>query len=381
MSSGRPRHPVPFARPTLGFGPLVLFVLLPLLASCESRVDDEYRGSSLLHIEGRVVIADAEAGDDLIPALAFPSHHGTLFVDVDVRGDFPNNFSLDVYEPPPASAIYSSDDSPLIPQGTHLAIAYITAMPRNHPDRMVLAKEVYSVPNSELPACATTPACDHVERWCVDEQQLDCRLVGLPSCDGDCQPVLSEGNQSIQLNDDTPGSFAGLSERHVLLWTRDGMSKSSIWLSVLGVKEDLPPGYSLIALGTPRPRESSACTMLSDSGESVPCDDSSPWGPSIEPPPVSAETCLGEECAELFEEEALAQYNRTHGTNYGDLDSLWQDDSSGELDSVYDEVQLLSLQLAMDHGFDISEYPGTVVIRDPNTRLTVRISPDVEPLL
>jgi hypothetical protein len=335
-------------------------LLLSLLVSCDSRVDDDYMGRSLLHLEGRVIIADPQARDDLVPALAFSGRDGVEFMNVEARGDFPNNFSIEIYAPPPNGAIFGHEDDPLIPEGQRVAVANITAIPASHPGRMVLAKHVFSVPNSALPACATTPTCDHVERWCLDELQTDCRVVGLRACDGDCTPVLSEGNEAIQLNDDTPGSIPGLSEQHIVLWTRDGVPSSSVLSHFLGLTEDLPAGYSLVELGAQLDHDAVK-------------DD-----PSLEPL-LAKQGCLGAECAEEFEGEARLRYQRLHQVDPDDLKEQYEAAGDEEAyDALDGELEILALEFAIRVGFDISEYRGTKLVHDPRAKLQIRISPDVE---
>ncbi|MDB4987876.1 MAG: hypothetical protein JWN04_3054 [Myxococcaceae bacterium] len=339
--------------------------LLAAVTACDSRVGSAYQGTSLLHLEGRVVIADANVPDDLVPALAFPSKQGMTFVDVQVHGDFPNNFSLDVFAPPPDSAIATHQLESLLPEGAEVAVAYIAALPRQHVSTFVTANKQQVLDKDSLPACAADPACDHVEKWCTDT--LGCRTVGLPRCESNsCMPLYSEGNDAIHL--DETEAFAGLSESHILVWTRTGLSDSSLFSHLFGIKEDLPPGYSLVEIGMQR-KHSSYDTDQCVSGSA--CED----GPSS--PAPTAANCQGEDCGAVFLDEAFARYNAQHGTAFrsiGDIPS----DSEDAYDAIHDEVWNLALQLAVEHGVDISEYPDAQVIHDAQAKLTVRIAHDVQ---
>jgi hypothetical protein len=325
--------------------------LLPLVAACDSRADDDYRGEALLHLEGRVVIADPNAPDDLVPALLFPGPNGQEVLDVTARGDFPNNFSLEVFAPPPESALFTIEDEAFVPAGTKLGLAYITAISREHPKKFVLAGLVETASAEDLPACADAePACQRIERWCADESREDCRIVGI-TCDGDCPPAYSSGNPAIQINDDSAADmYAGLSEHHLILWTDKGLPKDTVFAQLLGLKEDVAPGYALIEVDTSK-------------------DD-----------PELDQACAGEDCVELFTDAAVERYNEIHGTDYQNtedprLEALPED----EYDRVDDALAVYALEIALEQGYDISELQGTRVIHDETTKLRIRIAPGIEP--
>ncbi|HET6336222.1 MAG TPA: hypothetical protein VFG30_23530, partial [Polyangiales bacterium] len=55
------------------------------------------------------------------------------FVEVGVTGDFPSNFTLDVFDPPPPEAMRQLEDGPAY------AVGAVTALPREHPEGLTTA--------------------------------------------------------------------------------------------------------------------------------------------------------------------------------------------------------------------------------------------------
>src|SRR5687768_1001308 len=98
-----------------------LLLAAVVLAGCDRQVDSDYQGEPLLRIRGNVTIPLGLEGGDLVPAIAFnavsskrrdqrcgndfPYDHVQI-VDVGVTGDFPSNFTLDVFDPPPDEALW-----------------------------------------------------------------------------------------------------------------------------------------------------------------------------------------------------------------------------------------------------------------------------------
>ena len=99
------------------------------LLGCDSQVDSNYQGESLLRINGSVVIPEQFRDQQLVLALVFPAisdrqreilandrraimadHERIL--DVAVQGSFPSGFTLDVFDPAPPEAmgqVFSTD--------------------------------------------------------------------------------------------------------------------------------------------------------------------------------------------------------------------------------------------------------------------------------
>ena len=386
--------------------------MLVFLAACDTRADGDYRGESLLHLEGRVVLADERAPEGLVPALAFSTHHGVEIVDVSVQGQFPADFRMDLYAPPPASAIEVDPRAEAPAEQGEFAIGAITAVAPDHPSQLLVASSTASwrldpqlaLGYADLASCAADQAClragqqcqqdarcDHVERWCLDETDSECRTVGLPKCgsDGaaaDCEPLFSEGNALIVTGELEQKKFAGFSDQYVIVWTRHGMPKTAWYLAALGVQEDLAPGYSLIQLGT-APDDPADSSSASDTDSSAgigtvagtaqsgtdPCA-----GERAPRAPLDSAACLGSQCVELFESETFARYNERHGTSFrclAEVDEL----EFREASEIEDELTYIAEKLAIARGISVAELVGTKVIHDRNIKLSIHISPDAEP--
>jgi len=89
-------------------------------AACSSQVDPEYRGEPLAVITG-AVSADEAGVDGLVPVLGWYNfgrsededdgdHTPALLHEVQVEGEFPNRFTMRVYELPPEKAVAPASD-------------------------------------------------------------------------------------------------------------------------------------------------------------------------------------------------------------------------------------------------------------------------------
>jgi hypothetical protein len=104
-----------------------------LATGCDAQVSPRFTGEALLTITGSVQIQQPDHGDLVVPALAFwiPSKGEVRIQDVEVQGEFPSDFRLDVYEPPPTEAYFEATR-----QGSgepRMAAGYITAVAADHP--------------------------------------------------------------------------------------------------------------------------------------------------------------------------------------------------------------------------------------------------------
>lgn len=404
--------------------PISYVTLLVSVAACDSRADENYQGTSLLHLQGRVVLADESAPESLVPAVAFMTPDGVEIIDVAVQGDFPSNFRMDLYEPPPPTAIIRDMRAEDPAEQGEYAIASITAAPPDHPSKLLFASSSEIWDKTIIPydgcagdpscvraesRCADDPDCAVVERWCLDNTRTECRTVGLPSCatfgwsgepvedeleEADCEPLFSEGNDSIYTYERAIEEFAGYAERHVIFWTRGGLPKTHWELAALGIEEDLAPGYSLVELGEEPPyddsddasgssQEGGALVGSSDSSEDpgdsslpVVCEAESERAPEAPLP----RSCILDECVALFQAETFARYNERHGTSFRCLEEVWEVPA----DDVWEtemELFYISEKLAIAHGLSIAQLIGTKVIHDPKSKLSIRISKDVDPLI
>lgn len=399
--------------------PIGCVTLLASLAACDSRADQDYRGESLLHLEGRVVLADESAPEGLVPAVVYSTRTGLELVDVTVQGQFPADFRLDLYAPPPPSAIAVDTRAELPAEKGEFAIGSITAARPDHLPKLLLASRESSfkvdrqAPTGFLdhPLCAEDPRCLQAgqkcaddarcvsfEEWCVDETEKECRTVGLGSCEtkGDvdeCEPLFSEGNELIFTDTRAVKQFAGFSERYVVFWTRSGLPKTHYYLAALGVEEDLAPGYTLVELGEERDwgHDSDSDSTSAEGSSSSDDDYSEGLAPdealanadpcTQEPPSVAVPgttECIGYSCVELFSAETFARYNERHGTSYrcvAEVDKLDFDEAV----TVGDDLTYIAEKIALAHGLSIAQLVGTKVIHDPSLKLSIRISPDAEP--
>ena len=128
-----------------------------LMFGCDAQVSPRFTGEALLTITGSVQIERPANGDLLVPALAFwiPSKGEARIQDVAVQGEFPSDFRLDVYEPPPAEAYF---------EATHqrsgeprMAAGYITAVAADHPSTIRAAVQQNETVFGCLPAECDEP--------------------------------------------------------------------------------------------------------------------------------------------------------------------------------------------------------------------------------
>jgi len=77
------------------------------LAACSAQADHDYKGEPMMVISGSVEHSEVGLNQDAVPVLGWYAETPTakegvgLFARVDVTGEFPNRFSLKIYEPPP----------------------------------------------------------------------------------------------------------------------------------------------------------------------------------------------------------------------------------------------------------------------------------------
>jgi hypothetical protein len=350
------------------FGARVGFIGLATctLVGCDSRAGSDYPGTAVFHLEGRVVLPPDAPSGSLEPVLTCrASEEKTIIMKVEARGSFPSRFSLDLYEPVPTECMDTPADWLELSGGRRFAFLTIAAMAADHPEAVyVTTLDTGYDDKASDPRCAADPACEAVAHWCVtdDDGSERCKDAYFGGCrpeqDDACKPLYTGGDPAVYMNLDDPGVFAGVSKNYVL-WAESGLPKSTVLAHVLGLTEDIPPGYSVIALGAERVMDECSgddggdCAGASDTGE-----------------------CVGEACAEPFYGEALARYNQRHGTSYATEDDLFSSElSEEELDSAFQELHNAALTLAVEAGVDVSAYVGTRVIRDPMERLDLPLVP------
>jgi hypothetical protein len=229
----------------------------------------DYQGEPLFTLRGTVTVPKEFAGDDLVPVLTFTLQRGPAeasyaqgagyaqeIVDVAVEGSFPSEFRLDIYEPPPESALYFSEGLP------NFAVGHVTAMARSHPSRMKFI--------------ALTEGGLEVDRYCTFdesrcfERRYRCTSEG-PS---DCTLVSTSGDPGLK--------FAGHSMEVTLTYAPEPIEADSAIAFLFGTGEAIPAGYNLFGSE-----------------------------PVQFPPASEVAACLTEAL-----EKANEDYNAAHGTNH-----------------------------------------------------------------
>jgi hypothetical protein len=275
--------------------------LLPAaLLGCSAQAGPAYEGEPLLTLRGKVTIDNPEAPDSLVPALAFYGVSTTNtqgwydVVDVDVQGDFPSNFSLDVLKPPPKDAQWLSG----------MAVGYITAVPPDHAQRIESPLKFDELVKS---GCLPLPGADGGSAASVcTREYMRCEPSNAPqivdettghcyhdvfTCDADflhCTPDHAWGDPTYAK--DMWQDFAGLSRNYLVVYTpsfppanSDATAMSTAYFSwVLNEGRPFDPGYHLVQ-----------AEKLSE--EEV----------------QSALTCV-----QKAQDDAAAAYNAAHGTTW-----------------------------------------------------------------
>ena len=141
-----------------------------LCLGCDPRVGQEYRGEPLLSITGSLTIDDEHDWGSLAPVIAFidptddPAQGERTFqlLDVDSRGDFPAEFTVDLMQPPPAAAMHRVQGMP------SFAIGFVTARPKDHgPEFTVPPYEIPEFPTNEVSERCDGVACYTERRVCL----------------------------------------------------------------------------------------------------------------------------------------------------------------------------------------------------------------------
>jgi hypothetical protein len=152
-------------------------------------------------------------------------------------------------------------------------------------------------------------------------------------------------------NDDTPGPYLALSENAVVVWSDRELARDGVFARLLGLNEDLPAGYSVVALGASR---RDALQEGTDPG-----------------------VCAGGECFEVYADEAYAAFNRAHGTAYDADEGVPE---GPRHDQERDEIEALSLELAVQAGIDIASFADAHVLHAGAARFDVRLVGEPEDL-
>lgn len=252
-----------FSRTALTGGGLLPLVLL----ACSSQAGPDYQGESLMTIHGKVTIENPAAPSSLVPVLTFPSYvtdDGGLLptfsvMDVDVRGDFPSNFTLDVFQPPPEEA-----------RSPWLSFGFIAAMPPDHPKKLVQVRKYDELIKSGClggdDGGLVGGKCEREYMRCepsnapqiVDETTGHC-YHDVYSCDPEfTHCVHDHGYGDPNYAKGLWQNFAGLSRNYMVLYvamatptTGAGVNSGVLLYEwALNGGKPLEPGYHLLRLGT-----------------------------------------------------------------------------------------------------------------------------------
>lgn len=225
------------------------FACLLWLAACGPQASTEYRGEPLLSMSGRVELAlQGQDASALLPALAFIDQQERFhIVEVEVEGEFPAGFTLDVYEKPPGAAFTTASEH--LPGEPQLAFGYITAVTPDHPE--VIENPVQH--GSGSLACADDVSCSvgtvTTEDWCTRDGECYRETTSCPpggSLPEECE-FTTEGDPALKR--DMWDSFAGLSENYGVVYLRDPARPRSWTAQALGARDTgLAAGYHVIAI-------------------------------------------------------------------------------------------------------------------------------------
>lgn len=243
MNCSQPQYRLPvFAILTLAVG----------LAGCDAQATTEYEGNSLFSMSGRIEVA-LEASDDLIPAIAFmaPGADEIRFVPAAVSGEFPANFRLDLYEPPPASVVdgFEYEEHPGEPRYT---IGYIAAVTPNHLTTLYYGTSCTGT--SENPVCNDEGCTGAMECKTFDASHRGTIHMFCPvgADAASITPPLQQCEITSRSGDPMLGSlwkdpmFAGAADNYAVAYLAGAAPAGGFVARRLGAPEGLSAGYHLL---------------------------------------------------------------------------------------------------------------------------------------
>ena len=229
-----------------------LALALGWLMGCDAQATPGYLGEALLALSGSIEIDSQRDRGPLAPALAF--YHGETgefhIMDVDYEGQFPSDFSLRVYRPPPSEAIVRSPDHPAF------ALGYLTAVTADHPAVIASAHAGTSTGQCGPSSDEENVLCEHESQWCTPDGQT-CyrerrRCPNFDSAPDECEILEQSGDPALR--QDPFSHFAGLSETHVVIYLPEPLAPNAPWV-VEGELPALTVGYHLFEAPGDRERQ------------------------------------------------------------------------------------------------------------------------------
>lgn len=333
--------------------PWMSVVLVGLWGGCDAQAGAPYQGEPLLTMTGSVELAlEVENEEALIPALAFRGDDDVVYlVDAHVDGEFPAEFTLNVYQPPPAASVYALD--PETGPGPRVALGYIAAITPDTPERFHLSENEGGSQGCLRNETTGRNVCTDIHTWCTADGSA-CYAETTVCPDSDNHPdqctVTGEGDPALKLG--LEQRFAGLSENYLVVWLETPAPPRSFLAYLAGERDrGLAQGYHLLA--------------ISDASEEV--------------------AAAAVVCADEANTLAVQRTNERFGTSYSldELTSLCsafdQEDECPEAE-IYAELELAQniAMIELNCSFDTHNF---MRVADPaNERISVRIGPDLNVL-
>jgi hypothetical protein len=332
----------------------ISWIALVTLAACDRQVDSGYQGDSLMRIRASVAIPLGLEGADLVPAIAFDAmsplrgpgdcwkNDQKRFVEVGVMGDFPSNFTLDVFDPPPPEAMRQMQDGPAY------AVGAVTALPREHPEGLISAPldnemfqewtdinretcfielddEAGYMPKSDS-ACIVLHACTLDGESCL-HRELSCENKA-PFVDfHDCEVAGSSGDTSL--------GVAGYSVNYVVVYFDGPIEAGTLAAEKYAGGKAISAGYHLYRVQLTAEPILNECLYgaLMEAAERYNAEHDTEWAfyhffPSV--PPAEIEPTLEEN------EEFVCEYTR-----------LLEENGCRQITITYEEVGSESISIEL----------------------------------
>lgn len=234
--------------------PLRFWILLGSLCfGCGALAPEDYLGERVLSVHGSAQLdADAAPGG-LQVAIAFVARDAKALrlMGAQTQGEFPNVFTLDLYDRPPVDALITAEDHP---EWGRAALGLIAAVPPDHAEYVDLlstdALTVGPFASCHVGGCICAgDGCKRTSRTCLasDREQCYTRDLLCPenrSKDDACRELGSTGDESIA---QLPWSkLAGLSQNYVIVYLERAAPAGGYFAKALSAEAGLPAGYHLV---------------------------------------------------------------------------------------------------------------------------------------
>ena len=278
------------------------------LASLSGCAGEENARPALLSLHATVAASAMPLNNILEPALTSTPFvtafgHTEFIVTGEHRGELLDQFSLDIYEPPPKAALTT-----LTRGEPAVAIGAITIVSPEHPSRLEFSRE----------DSGAMRVCDD-QGQCGTARANPCgALNASPSCLGTIVPGRNWGNH-------------GIAGRYLVMYLDDTAAAGSIYSQFFAGGRELEQGYNLIRY------KNIALSAIDQTRYS--------------------------DCQKRATETALSRFNADHGTSYTDHSSISNEGREGNLQLLADWDGMMiestvtegcvvpgSQQLVDDHG-------------------------------